>query len=331
MILFSTAMFDRKLRRQQARKAIHEMTPQHFDPAKHRHQHRSLPLATALRACTLVTAAIVVLIGSLGRPALAETLVRPGDDGSWLPGLASSWRQSDGAVELTLAAKADPQAILSTLRERLSLAKITVHGRVLRITGIPEPALLEQLAHLDLSGESDPLADLSALGDVVAATTSEGGGSIRASKAHQLQAIDVKELGTAEVIEVRRGDFPQVTLVVKMRSSPKAGSMAKHMRRGKRLTGTVIYSTRPDPSSENNVAVNSAANDQNGADNANDRKTATNHKEAATATIDFDDADTQRNLAAYYLRRGDRIIVHVLAPPDAKGGVEFDHVQRRRR
>jgi hypothetical protein len=237
-----------------------------------------------------IIAAIVLAMAvsiSAGEAQAAETLVVKAGDGSYGPGVALSWKTAGNAVLFRLSPDVDGATVATFLSERLANAKVVYASDELAIEGIPEPSLLDQLSTLSLSGASDPLAELGGLGGaVVAMDTPEGGGSIRASKLSGVAALpggigvhDPKERVEAEVVTVTRAAFPLVVLKVKIRRSAKAGPLKTKLRRGKVLELPVVYATTSDG-------------------------------------LDLRVETNRQNLVAYYLERGDRINLHVVAGED---------------
>jgi len=247
-----------------------------------------------MRALNVIGAAAVLALPASAFA--ADTLVVKSAAGAFTPGAATSWKAEGNTVTFTLAAGVDANDVATVLTDRLAAAKVSVQDGNIVITGVPADALLEQLATVSLSGDgADPLAELAGIGPGVGMDTPEGGGSIRASKPTEtfrpriIKDHDPKERVTAEVLHVERGPFPRVTLTLKLRSSAKDGPLAKVLRKGKKVTGTVVL-------------------------DAND------------AGVDFAAAATQRNLAAYYLGKGDRVVVHAVV--DGKQ-IEIDYVERQ--
>jgi len=240
-------------------------------------------------------AALALLLAAVPAFASPDTMVvKKGD--AFAPGAAASWKAEGDSVTFTLAAGVDAASVATTLGDRLATATVTVQGGAIKITGVPANALLEQLSTLSLSGEgADPLAALAGIGPGVAMDNPEGGGSIRASRPSAtarpriIKEHDPKERVVAEVVKVERGAFPEVTLTLKVRSNAKEGPLKKELRKGKTVHATVVMT-----------------GDAGGPD--------------------FAAAATQRNLAAYYLGRGDQVTVH--AVPGEGGAVEIDFVER---
>lgn len=213
--------------------------------------------------------------------ALASTLVTKGPDGTYKPGVAKSWKSEGSTTTFSFADETRATEVGKILSERLANAKITVSNTDVRIVGIPSTALLEQVAALSLEGQADPLADLAGLGGAVAvAETPEGGGSIRASKpsgkgflARSIKDHDPSERFEAEVVEVRRNEFPAATLRLKVARSAKTGPLNKKLVKGQIIDGAVVMAGTP-------------------------------------SQIDLASSHSQRNMGAYYLSKGDHVIVH---------------------
>jgi hypothetical protein len=233
--------------------------------------------------------------------ARADTLVVAGGGGTYKPGLAKSWRVDGNTVTFELAEGADGNQIAAILKERLAQATITLEGSKvlpvkLKVVGIPAPALLDQLSTLTI-GEGDPLTALAALGGSVREGEGpEAGGSIRASKPMPVAALlgtigdaDRAERFEAEVVDVTRGPFPQVTLTLRVRRAPTAGSLGAKLGAGKIVEIPVMF--------------------------------------AGTGAVDFAQLATQRNLAAFYAKKGDRLIAHAVAGDN--GHMALDWVERK--
>jgi hypothetical protein len=242
----------------------------------------------------------VLVAAAVAAAAEPDTLVIKGADGKYAAGAAQSWTSSGAtSVSFVLAEGVDANAVAKLLTERLATAKVKLIGGKLEVRGIPVEALLDQLSSLSLTGDGDdPLADLAGLGTVVAMDTPEGGGSIRASKPtttfgpRVIKDHDPSERLTAQVVEVKRGAFPMVSLRLKLKSVPKAGPFAQQLKKGKVIDGDVVL-------------------------------------QGDSGAVDFQAAASQRNLAAYYLVPGDQVTVHAAA---AEGELfEIDFVERAKK
>lgn len=253
-------------------------------------------------ACTL-TASVALA---------ADTLVVK-QGATYAPGLAASWKQTTAGVVFELAKDVDGATLAAQLKDKLASAKVSFDGTKLVIDNVPMASLLEQLAGLTLALEADPLAGIAGMGgSAVASAAPEGGGSIRASKPTKLPAgLPKPDAGAktvaqatpsaghepderleAEVLEVTKGAFPSVTLRLRVRRPAKAGELRKQLGTAKSFEASVRYAQ-------------------------------------AGEAIDFAAAATQRNLAAVYLDKGDRIFVHVVAV--GADSYELDWVERKTR
>jgi hypothetical protein len=227
----------------------------------------------------------------------ADTLVVKGSDGKVGPGAAASWKTSGTTVVFTLVEGTDGAAWAQALSERLAGATAVFEGGKLKVTGIPSSTLLDQLSAVNLAGDADPLAELAGLGGGEAAMDGpEGGGSIRASKPtavamgpRAIRGHDANARFEADVVAVKYGAFPQVSLKLKMRKGGRSSPLRKQLYYGKIIDAVVVYN------------INSSV-------------------------VDLGDQANRRNLAAWYLKKGDRIQMHPVA---AGANFEIDWLTRK--
>lgn len=139
---------------------------------------------------------------------------------------------------------------------------------------------------------ADPLAELAALGNAVAETQPEAGGSIRAKKEGDIgrtQRINDPKNIEAKVDEVSTKAFPVVALRLKVQKPSKDGT-------GKDLKG-------------------------------NDTVVVIPKLKSAASGIDMKDESTARNAGAYYLQQGDKVSVRL---GEKKGGYyEAEYIERK--
>lgn len=227
----------------------------------------------------------------------ADPLVTAAGGGAYKPGVARSWSAEGDKVTFVLADGADAAAIAATLQAKLPDAKVSADAGKLVIAGIGLPALLEKLSGISV-GELDPLAALAGLGgSVKGGEAPEAGGSIRAAKPTPVAALmsasaeaEAAERFEAEVVDVARGAFPQVALKLKVRRAITVGALKGKVGAGKIIDVAVLLG-------------------------------------AQGAALDFTQPSIQRNLAAYYLRKGDRVIARVV---EGTGGqVMVEWLERR--
>jgi hypothetical protein len=140
--------------------------------------------------------------------------------------------------------------------------------------------------------EGDPLAELAALGNAVAETQPEGGGSIRAKKEADLTRTQRLAAGTnleAKVEQISSKKFPLVALKVKVNKPAKEG-------KGKDVK-------------------------------ANDTIVVVPKLKVAGKTVAMDDADTQVNAGAFYLQSGDKVAIRL---GEKKGNYyEAEYIERK--
>jgi hypothetical protein len=107
-----------------------------------------------LRALVVMT--LTLLTGTAF--AAADTVVVRGQDGSFQPGIASSWKEEGGSVRFTLAEGADAAAVVQASTERIAGAQIKAESKAVVVTGVPLARLLEQVSTVTIG--DDPLAGI---------------------------------------------------------------------------------------------------------------------------------------------------------------------------
>jgi hypothetical protein len=246
----------------------------------------------SIRSPLLIAAVVLAPLA-----ANADPLVTAAGAGSYKPGVAKSWSAEGDKVTFVLTDGADAAAIATILKDKLPEAKVSVDAGKVIVAGMAMPALLEKVAVISV-GDVDPLAALAGLGGSVKSSEGpEAGGSIRASKPTPITALmgasaeaEAAERFEADVVDVARGTFPQVALKLRVRRAIAAGAL-----KGKVGAGKII-----------DVPVQLGA---------------------PAGAVDFTQTSIQRNLAAYYLKKGDRVIVRVV---EGTGGqVLVEWIERR--
>jgi len=224
----------------------------------------------------------------------ADPLVTAAGGGSYKPALAKSWSAEGDKVTFVLVDGADAAAIAATLKDKLPDAKVSAEAGKVVIAGLAMPALLEKLAGISV-GEADPLVALAGLGGSVKGNEGpEAGGSIRASKPTPVGAMlsaasdaEAAERFEAEVVGVARGAaFPQVIVRLKVHRAIANGVLKGKVTAGKIIDLPVLLG-QPN------------------------------------AAVDFTQASVQRNLAAYYLKKGDRVIVRAIEGQGGQAVIEW--------
>lgn len=156
------------------------------------------------------------------------------------------------------------------------------------LVGLPLLLVTAAVAH----AESDPLAELANLGDSVAETAQEGGGSIRAKKDADLtrerRLKDPKNI-EAKVESAKAGSFPVVAIKLKVLKASKEGA-------GKDVK-------------------------------ANDTLVIVPKLKVEGGKVAMTDSDTVLNAGCYYLQEGDKVMVRL---GTNKGKVwEAEYIERK--
>ncbi len=256
---------------------------------------RWLLLATVLVPSVLVAGPAREIVG---------TVVELQAGGSYAASFAKSLEITSSSVVLGFASADEASEVAAQLGAALPQIEFVATGNSLKLTGAAAGELLAMIAGVAL-GELDPLADLAQMGIASAGMAlPEAGGSIRVSATAGKDGASAAGSGPslpndvpkaerliAKVLRVERGAFPQVTLHLKVRRAPLATSGEASAPRLRR--GKVV-------SAEVLVPVGR-----------------------------LNEAAVQRNLGAWYLRRGDFIAVHVAQT--AAGTMTIDWLNRRPR
>lgn len=152
--------------------------------------------------------------------------------------------------------------------------------------------LVASTAGAEGQAESDPLAELAALGDSVAEAAQEGGGSIRAKKDADLtREKRLKDPRNLEArVEARKtGTFPTVALRLKVLKPAKEGA-------GKDFKASEALVVIPKLKVEG-------------------------------GKVSYGDADTVLNAGSFYLQEGDRVVVRLGA---SQGKVwQAEYIERK--
>lgn len=160
--------------------------------------------------------------------------------------------------------------------------------RAIALSGLSVLLIAASVAANDL----DPLAELTALGDALADTGPEAGGSIRAKRDADLTAmkrLDAPENVEARVEAVKVGRFPTVALRLKVLRPAKSGSSKAIERNAELVVVPKLKITDGD--------------------------------------VALDDAATLVNAGAFYLQKGDKVAVRLGAQ---RGKIwEADYIERK--
>lgn len=193
------------------------------------------------------------------------------EGGSAKPGVVTAWSSSGPKVELTIRAGADAKAVAEAIEGNVEKVKAKVQGGKVVVIGKPEADLLKALSEVDFGGD-----DLGALAKASAeGDDSDTGSSLRAKKTADLEKMFKDQAVTAQgtVVEAGGAKFPQAEVTVNILRAP-TGDLGKDIRKGKKVKFR-------------------AALKMKGQD------------------VDWSDANTQVNAGAWYLQKGDKVLVKV--------------------
>lgn len=202
------------------------------------------------------------------------------------PGVVTAWSGSGRKIELTVADGTDAAEVASTIEANLDRVKAKVKAGKVLVLGKTQDELLQALSEIDF-GEGDDL------GALAAATMDEGfdsGSSLRAKKTAELKKLlkDRKTTAMGKVAAVKTGEFPKAMVMVRIFRGP-TGALGKEIRKGK----TIAFIP--------NLKMKGGQ-------------------------VDLSDTKTQANIGAYYLEKGDRVVVKV--GEEVKGGYRAEVITR---
>lgn len=210
-------------------------------------------------------------------------LVKAGAD--YKDGVVSVSAKAPKEVTLKVM-KGEAKAVADFLKEKLTGAEVSLAGESIKVKGLAEKDVLDKIAAL----EFDAIPAL-------AMDSPEAGGSIRVGKTMEIPADttanDESERFKAVVVGVTKGQFPIVTLKIKVVGQAKSPDMQKKLKK-------ITYITAPVALAQNKAGP------------------------------DLGHALTQRNLIATYLRAGDNVLVHVSEVKDKQPPDNFmiDFIER---
>lgn len=197
---------------------------------------------------------------------LADPLVVK-NAGGFADGAVAVTQKGDKKVELKVQKQYDPAAVAELIKGKLKDAQIAQNGDAITITGVSAADVLDKLSGVS----AEPMAQ-----NLFAMDMPEAGGSIRVGKTVDLASTEPKHESKdrfrARVVEVSRGDYPEVTLKLKRGGDVRNAEIQKKLK--------YTFSAR--------VAFVRA----NGA-------------------LDLSHAVTKKNLVATYLKPGDEVNVHI--------------------
>ena len=209
---------------------------------------------------------------TLAGTTLAAPLVKM-EDGTPTPSVVTAWSGKGKKVELALARDADPRAVAAAIEASVDRVRAKVKAGQVLVLGKTVDELLPALAKIDLDGPED---DLTTLAEVSVATDDvDSGSSLRAKKTADLERLlsDRARTAVGKVVSIARVSFPQTEVRVRILRAP-SGPLGNVIRKGKTLVFVPQFKQKE-------------------------------------GTLDLADAETQTNIGAYFLRKGDRVRIRV--------------------
>ncbi len=238
--------------------------------------------------CRPVIASMALCLGltASDHPAFADALVVM-KGGRAHPGIVTSWTGSGRRITLGIKTGEDAHAVADAIRDNLERAKVKVRAGKILVIGKSERDLLRALADIDF-GKDD-------LGAVAAAAMDYddfgSGSSLRAKKTADLAKLlgDRKTTAMGRVRSVSWGKvFPAMVVEVQILRGP-VGPLGKQLRKGKKVNFIPVLKTKG-------------------------------------GAIDWTDENTQINLGARYLKRGDKVRIKIGA--QKKNAYEAELISR---
>lgn len=201
----------------------------------------------------------------------AEPLVKM-EGGKATPNVVTAWSAAGTKVELTIKAGVDAKAVADSIEANVEKVKAKVQGGKVVVIGKAEADLLQALSAVDFGGEGDVGALANA---AMQGDESDSGSSLRAKKTANLEAMFKDQATTAQgtIAEAGGSTFPNAEVTVSIIRAP-TGELGKTVRKGAKLKFKPVLKMK-------------------GKD------------------VDWSDANTQVNAGAWYLQKGDKVLVKI--------------------
>ena len=183
-------------------------------------------------------------------------------------------------ITLTLRDGVDPKDVAAVINDEVPKVKAKVRAGKIQVKGKSKDELMQALEGVDY-GTGDDLGEFAAadIGD----ESDDSGSSLRAKKSADVAKLlaDAGTTALGTVASVKFHKFPRTTVTVRVLRGPK-GALGKKIRKGKKIK------FRPA-------------------------------MKLSGKQIDWSDEKTQLNAGAWFLRKGDRVLIKV----DKKSGDAF--------
>jgi hypothetical protein len=201
----------------------------------------------------------------------AEPLVKM-EGATAKPNVVTAWTSSGTKVELTIKAGVDAKAVADSIEANVEKVKAKVQGGKVVVIGKAEADLLKALSAVDFGGEGDVGALANA---AMQGDEADSGSSLRAKKTADLEKMFKDQAITAQgtVADAGGATFPQAELVVSVTRAP-SGELGKTVRKGAKIKFKPVLKMKG-------------------------------------AAVDWADENTQINAGAWYLQKGDKVLVKI--------------------
>ena len=238
-----------------------------------------MKLTVLLTAAFAATLAAALVATALVTTGTAAPLVKL-DNGKPVPSVITEWSANGKKVELTLAPDTDPGTVAAAIEASVDRVRAKVKGGKVLVLGKTADDLLPLLAGIDLDQEENDLDTLAAAS--LETDEVDSGSSLRAKKKADLETLlnDRQATAVGQVVSVTRGAFPQAEVRIRILSAP-TGPLRRRVQKGKTLSFVPLLKRK-------------------------------------AGAVDFEDTQTQTNLGAYFLRKGDRVKILVGQAPSGR-------------
>lgn len=202
------------------------------------------------------------------------------------PGVVTAWSGSGKKVELSLKDGADANAVAAAIEANVERVRAKVRGGKVLVIGLEQDALLKALSTVELGGEGD----MGLLAAAAMEDAVDSGSSLRAKKTADLKKLlqDRATVAQGQVVAVNTGKFPDAMISVRVLSGP-TGELGKTVRKGQTVVFAPVF-------------------------------------KMDKGQLNLADTQTQTNLGASFLQKGDRVKVKIGKP--IKGGYEAELITR---
>lgn len=209
------------------------------------------------------------------------------ENGKAQAAVITAWKAKGKKIMLTVREDVDAKEVADLINDEVDRVKAKVKGGKIQVKGKSLDDLLSALGEIDFGGDED----FGALASAESEDDFDSGSSLRAKKVADVQKLfkDAKVVAIGKVVRVQRGAFPKSLIKVQVLRGP-TGTLGKRVRKGAKINFEPVF-------------------------------------KKSGKTIDWNDATTQINAGACFLKRGDKVVIRIGKP--IKGGFEASLLERR--